>query len=40
MKWNSFVVNYDSFWCNLDQHNNKTVYLHALPKNQTDLFAL
>ena len=37
MKWGSFVVKYDSFGCNLD-HDNKTVYLHALPSNQSDLF--
>ena len=38
MIWDSFLITYDSFSCNLD-HNNKTVYLHALPSNQTDLFA-
>lgn len=38
MNWSSFIVRYDSFGCNLD-HNNKTVYLHALPSNQSNLFA-
>ena len=38
MKWQSFVIDYDDFWCNND-HANKTVYLHALPSNQTSLFA-
>jgi hypothetical protein len=38
MRWRSFVIQYDSFSCNLD-HDNKTVYLHALPSNQTMLFA-
>ena len=39
MAWKSFEVEYDSFACNLD-HNNETVYLHALPSDQSDLFAL
>lgn len=38
MRWNSFIINYDFFGCNLD-HDNKTVYLHSLPRNQTDLFS-
>ena len=38
MNWSSFIVRYDSFGCNLD-HDNKTVYLHALPSNQSNLFA-
>jgi 2'-5' RNA ligase len=38
MSWSSFVIDYDSFSCNLD-HDNRTVYLHALPSNQTQLFA-
>lgn len=38
MRWTSFAINYDSFGCNLD-HDNKTVYLHALPANQSELFA-
>ena len=33
MEWDSFQVSYDSFACNLD-HNNSTVYLHALPSQQ------
>ena len=37
MRWESFDVTYNSFGCNLD-HDNKTVYLHALPANQTLLF--
>ena len=37
MKWTSFAIHYNSFSCNND-HNNKTVYLHALPSNQTNLF--
>lgn len=39
MKWKSFEVIYDNIACNLD-HNNVTIYLHALPTNQTQLFAL
>lgn len=38
MRWTSFVIDYDSVGCNLD-HDNATVYLHALPSNQTRLFA-
>eukprot|EP00946_MAST-07B_sp_MAST-7B-sp1_P001670 g1670.t1 len=37
MEWTSFDVHYDDFSCNLD-HDNQTVYLHALPSNQTLLF--
>ena len=37
MRWSSFQVRYDTFGCNLD-HNNRTVYLHAMPRNQTELF--
>lgn len=37
MRWASFDVHYDDFSCNLD-HDKKTVYLHALPSNQTLLF--
>jgi hypothetical protein len=36
MQWHSFNINYNDFSCNND-HNNRTVYLHALPRNQTDL---
>ena len=39
MTWESFDVEYDSFACNLD-HNGEKIYLHALPSNQDDLFAL
>eukprot|EP00729_Bicosta_minor_P022951 gene22951-4003_t len=39
MQWNSFEVVYDTFGCNLD-HDNKTVYLHGMPRNQTGLFNL
>ena len=39
MQWNSFEVVYDTFGCNLD-HDNKTVYLHGMPSNQTQLFHL
>jgi hypothetical protein len=39
MVWHSFDIVYDDIACNLD-HNNKTIYLHALPTNQTVLFAL
>jgi hypothetical protein len=39
MEWQSFDVIYDDIACNLD-HNNVTIYLHALPSNQTGLFAL
>jgi len=38
MDWSSFEIDYDSFSCNND-HDNATVYLHALPSNQTALFA-
>jgi hypothetical protein len=38
MNWTSFIINYDNFGCNLD-HDGTTVYLHALPQNQTELFA-
>ena len=37
MQWNSFPINYNSFSCNND-HDNKTVYLHALPTDQSLLF--
>lgn len=30
-------IRYDTFGCNLD-HNNETIYLHAMPSNQTELF--
>ena len=39
MPWHAFPVDYDSFACNLD-HNNVTIYLHALPTNQSQLLAL
>ena len=39
MDWAPFMVEYDSFSCNLD-HNNETVYLHALPSDQDALFNL
>ena len=39
MVWSSFVIDYDSFACNLD-HDNVTVYLHALPSDQNGLFDL
>merc|ERR1712166_1158002 len=39
MKWESFDVVYDSFACNLD-HDGKKIYLHALPSDQDNLFAL
>ena len=38
MPWESFDIHYNSFACNVD-HNNKTVYLHSLPRNQANLFA-
>jgi len=38
MRWKSFDIEYDDFGCNID-HDGKTIYLHALPSNQTDLFA-
>ena len=34
MNWTSFIIRYNSFSCNLD-HDGKTVYLHALPSNQS-----
>ena len=37
MKWEPFKISYDSFACNLD-HDNSTVYLHALPSDQSKLF--
>ena len=37
MNWTSFIIRYNSFSCNLD-HDGKTVYLHALPSNQSPLF--
>ena len=37
MVWEHFDISYDSFACNLD-HDNITVYLHALPRDQTELF--
>ena len=33
----NFIIRYNSFSCNLD-HDGKTVYLHALPSNQSPLF--
>lgn len=39
MRWRAFPVHYDSFACNLD-HNNITIYLHGLPKNQSSLMGL
>lgn len=39
LMWSAFNIDYDSFACNLD-HNNVTVYLHALPLDQTGLFDL
>ena len=39
MRWQAFPVHYDSFACNLD-HDNITIYLHGLPKNQSSLMAL
>eukprot|EP00933_Yihiella_yeosuensis_P027691 TRINITY_DN2158_c0_g4_i1.p1 TRINITY_DN2158_c0_g4~~TRINITY_DN2158_c0_g4_i1.p1 ORF type:complete len:283 (-),score=55.40 TRINITY_DN2158_c0_g4_i1:55-801(-) len=39
MKWSPITVNYNDVACNLD-HNNKTVYIHALPTVQDNLFAL
>jgi len=39
MEWSSLSVHYDSFACNLD-HDNVTVYLHALPTDQRALVAL
>lgn len=39
MQWESFEVVYDDIACNLD-HNNVTIYLHALPTDQQQLFAL
>ena len=39
MPWGALPVHYDSFACNLD-HDNVTIYLRALPTNQTALMAL
>jgi 2'-5' RNA ligase len=39
MEWQPFVVTYDAFSCNLD-HDNETVYLHAIPSDQSDYVAL
>lgn len=38
MRWLSFEITYDTFGCNND-HDGKTVYLHALPTKQSDLFS-
>jgi 2'-5' RNA ligase len=38
MQWTSFLIEYDSFSCNND-HDNQTVFLHALPSDQSSLFA-
>ena len=43
MRWSSFEVTYNTASCNIDTHNIKTVYIHAMPANQTasfDLFPL
>lgn len=37
MEWDPVTYHLDSFACNLD-HDGETVYLHALPSNQTALF--
>eukprot|EP00040_Diaphanoeca_grandis_P016590 m.85801 g.85801 ORF g.85801 m.85801 type:complete len:956 (-) comp25901_c0_seq2:78-2945(-) len=41
MRWNAIEIEYHSSGCNVDTHDNKTVYIHALPtnKSQSDLFA-
>ena len=37
MEWQPVAYHIDSFACNLD-HDGQTVYLHALPSNQSTLF--
>ena len=38
LSWAGFTVSYDTAGCNVDTHDNRTVYLHAMPANQTALF--
>ena len=41
-KWTSIELNFTRFGCNIDTHNNHTVYLHALPDEygENQLFEL
>lgn len=38
MDWEPFSVKYDNTGCNVDQHSDDLVYLHAMPKDQSALF--
>lgn len=41
-EWYSIDLNFTQFACNLDMHNNKTIYLHAMPNwdGEDQLFEL
>jgi 2'-5' RNA ligase len=38
MTWHGFAVTYNTASCNVDTHDNRTVYIHAMPLDQTALF--
>ena len=38
MDWEPLAVTYDTTGCNVDQHSDDLVYLHAMPRNQSAFF--